>query len=366
VYYLGTASGRGAGAAEEVDTMISGLSPAAVIGDMDGDGTSELIVGQATDDRVEVYRIDPGSSPQYVAQLAAFDNSGVSGSSNIAVGDVDPSEPGNELVVGEDGSRRRAAQLRIFGGFSTGNPRLLLRFQALRPWAASRSPLVFALGDVLGNADSFGQQIVVGDSKGRIYVYGVRQAAAVPLRRFLAFPDPPRCSAHRLAVGDLIPGNTGDEIAVGDDGTRQDGLVRVLDGRSGIPLLEFEAFSPGQAPAGVELWVGDVISSLPGAELIVGQGEAGGILRVFSVAQGVPVHVLDVPDPLHRTTSLHQHLAIGELIPELPGNEIAVAQIDPHVPVQVFHLDENGAGLIDELAANAAAAATTETVAIGP
>jgi len=352
--------------------MTFAAAPAAAIGAMDGDGTAELIVGQVADDgegprdEVEVYRIDSEDSVQRVAHLAAFDNSGISSSGNVAVGDVDPSEPGDELVVGEDGSQRPATRLRIFGGFSSGNPRLLVKFRALHVGAAA--PLTFVLGNLFAAADHPGQQIVVGNPKGRIYVYGISHGHAMPLARFAAFPDPPYGSTDRLAVGDLVPSNPGDEIVVGDDGTRHDGTVRVLDGRRGTPLLEFNAFTPEEAAAGVELWVGDVISSLPGAELIVGQGSAGGCLRVFSVAQAVPVHILDLPDPLNRTTSLRQHLAIGDLIPELPGDEVAVAQIDQQLPVQVFHVDESGATLVNELPSTAAAgaAATTGTVAIGP
>jgi len=125
----------------------------------------------------------------------------------------------------------------------------------------------------------------------------------------------------------------------------------VFDGRSGTPVMEFAAFAVGQAPAGVEVWVADVIGSLPGAEVIVGQGRAGGVLRVFSITDDGANHVLDVPDPYHRTTSLRQHLAVGALIPDFPGYQLALAQSDPSFPVQVFVLAEDGASTIDDFSA---------------
>jgi hypothetical protein len=167
-----------------------------------------------------------------------------------------------------------------------------------------------------------------------------------------------------------MPQNPGDEIVVADDGTHKDGLVRVFDGHTATLLVEFAAFEVGQAPVGVEVWVADVIGSLPGAEVIVGQGRAGGLLRVFSITDNGVNHVLDLPDPYHRTTSLRQHLAVGALIPDFPGKQVAVAQSDLNFPVQVFSLTEDGASAIDlgALTSEASAAGsdgTLDTIAAG-
>jgi hypothetical protein len=142
-----------------------------------------------------------------------------------------------------------------------------------------------------------------------------------------------------MAVGDLIPTRAGAEIVVGDDGTSADGLVRLFDVRAGEAVIEFQAFVPAEAPSGVELWVADVLSTSAGDELLVGQGPAGGGVRIFSLASGAPVRLFDLPDPWQRATSLRQHLAVGELLPELPGNEIVVAQSDPRLPVEVFNMN---------------------------
>ena len=179
----------------------------------------------------------------------------------------------------------------------------------------------------------------MGGQRGRVYAVGLTAGRASILSVLRAFPDRPLATAQRLAVGDVIPDNPGDEVVVGDDGTVGDGLVRIFDGRTQRALAEFEAFSPGMAPGGVELWIGDVIADLPGAELIVGQGPAGGSLRIFTVAFGVPTYVLSVPDPLSRTAILHGQLATGNLLPDLDGNEIALAQGDSSIPVQVFNFN---------------------------
>jgi hypothetical protein len=328
-----------------------------------------LVLGQVDTDDLEVYSVRPDAPAEQLTALAAFDGSGVSGSANMTVGDVDTSEPGDEIVVGEDGTGRRASRVRVFGGLATGTPRLLADFRALRLRTADWGPLGFALGDVFADPGHPGREIVVGDSRGRIYVYGINAGTVVALQRSVPFPETPRVSTRALAVGDVVPDNLGDEIVVGDDGSGEDGVVRVLDGPSAQPLIEFAAFEPGWAPIGVEVWVADVLASLPGAELLVGQGAAGGLVRVFSLARGVPEHVLDLPDPRQRTTSLGEHLTVGDLVPDLPGNEVAVAQSDPAFPVQVFRLDAAGAELIAELdsasGSRAVGTGVIGTIAIG-
>jgi len=279
-----------------------------------------------------------------LTQFAAFDQSFSSGSSNLAVGDVDASVVGDEIVVADDGSGRRAVRIRVFGDLAGHGPRLLTQFRVLpRSAEAAHQPLTFVLGDVFADIDHPGQEIVVGDPRGMVCVLGVQHGRATYLQRFDACPDRPRSSAHHLAVGDLIPSNPGDEIAVADDGKRQNALVRVFDGRTGRSLLQLAAFAPGQAPAGVEMWIAPLMGSLPGAELIVGQGSAGGLLRVSRVVEGVPTHLLDVPDPRHRATSLPRQLAVGSLLLDMPGDQLAVVQSDPGFPLQIFYCNTDGA-----------------------
>ena len=222
---------------------------------------------------------------------------------NTASGDVVPCASGNETVVGDDANRRHASLVRVFSGGEP--PRLLLQFRAFRSTLAAPGPLAVAVGTVLPDTGGTGQ-IVVSDRMGWLYVYSIEPRSttsprcivrAILRRRFPAFPDDSGAVVSALAVGDALPDHPGDEIVVAAGGTTQAGLVRILDGDSGAPLLEFEAFEAAPAPtATISLWVGDVIATLPGAEIIVGQGGAGTPLRVFNVADGVPIHVLDATD----------------------------------------------------------------------
>jgi len=378
VHYLqSTTSDGGSNSADRSPfTTIGGGSASAqaapllaASGDVEGNGASNLVIrqtvpyGQGERDEVEVYRVLSGQQPQLIADLAAFDNPGASNGGDLVVGDVDPSEPGDEIVVSENGDSRQAARLQVFGGLARGALHLLYDLTALpqrtavrRPlrlmrdqtaaapgraplWrGAARGPLHVVLGKVFPDSLRLGTEIVVGTGTGDVYVYGFQGAQGVRLLQFAAFPDAPRSSALKMAVGDVLPSHAADEIIVADDGTRGDGLVRIFDGQTGTMFLEFEAFESGAAPAGVEVWAADVIAASPGAELIAGQGSAGGRVRIFTIDAGIPKLVVELPDPLHRATSLGRLLAVGDLLPGLPGNEIALAQPDPHQPVEVFHV----------------------------
>lgn len=305
-------------------------------------GTAELVIwktgaaSQPASSTLEVYQLELAHPPRSLGQAELWGSAGPNVNPTVLAGDVDPSSPGSEFIVvgGEPSGRTRVC---VFGGISDGELHLLGDFHMPRR-ALGNDPSTPMIGDVVADVNHLGSEIVLGGQRGRVYAVGLERGRASVLSVLRAFPDRPRASARSLAVGDLMPDHPGDEVAVGDDGTVGDGLVRIFDGRTQQALAEFTAVPPPAAPTGVELWVGDVLSAFPGVELIVGQGPAGGDLRVFTLASGVPTHVLDVPS-LGRSTSLHSHLAIGDLLPELEGNEIAVAQGDPGMPVQVLNLD---------------------------
>jgi hypothetical protein len=307
-------------------------------------GAKDLVIWRANNAAVlpssmlEVYRIEPDQPPQRLTYTELSDTAGPAVDPTVLSGDVDSSSPGNEIVVvGGDGAGR-SARVCVFGGMVDEQVHLLSDFYMPRR-AMGDEPSVPAIGHVVPDSWHTGVEIIIGGKRGRVYAVGLDHGHPELLSVLRAFRDRPKATARKLAVGDVIPDIPGDEIVVADDGTVGDALVRVFDSQTQRVVAEFEAFAPGAAPAGVELWVGDVLTTFPGAELLVGEGPAGGRVSVFTVASGVPTHVLDVPDPLNRATSLLGHLAIGNLLPDVDGDEIAVAQGDPRIPVQVFNLN---------------------------
>jgi hypothetical protein len=316
----------------------------AASGDVDGDGRADLVLGEeasnAAADVVEVYRLSSTRTAQRIATVSAFDGAGTSGSGNLLVGDVDPQVPGDEIVVAEDGRGRRATRIRVFGGLADGALQLLWELRGVSPRFARREPMRFALGDVASSTGEAGRKLVIADPRGFVQIFGLGPAGMARLRRVRAFASDAHMSTATLAVGDIVPSMPGDEIVVADAGARGEGRVRVLDGQDGTLITEFSVFAPGTARAGVALWIGDVIDSLPGAELIVGQGATGGEVRVFSVATGVAQPLLDLPNESGRTTALARHVAIGDVVASLPGSEVIIAQEDARAPIEVFHLSE--------------------------
>ena len=328
--------------------------PLVTIGDLGEDSVEDLIVAangsdpQQPRDQLQIYRVAPNDDPQPMTAIRAFPQSPSAGISQLLVGDVDPDSPGAEVIVADDGAGGRAsARVRILDGATLDTQRPLGQFRTLRSRRARDGGFTLALGNVLA-ADE-GQQIIVGDAAGRVSVYSVGHWRAVRESRVSVFPESQYATAQRLTVGNVLTNHPGDEIIVGDNGARGDGLVRVLDGADGSVILEFTTFSGSSSTNGVQLWAGDVISNLPGAELIVGQGAGGGTLQVYSFTTGAPVHLFDISDPLPRRSSYKQNLAIGDLLPALPGDEVAIAQPDPSLPVQVFHLTESEAVLTNEI-----------------
>ena len=331
--------------ARSVFMPVDGPQMRAALGAVEADGAADLIVwhaaltGQVRRGVVDRYRLSTDLEPEWQALAPKpTTDSGVPDDASLLVGDVDPSVAGTEVVAAGGGALGRRGKARVFGAGKDGALTLLGDFRALNGNAGT-APVHVTLGEVLGDARHAGLEIISGGARGRVQVQGVRAGKVVVRRSFRAFPDTPQASAHHLAAGNLLPTIAADEIAVGDDGTRGDGLVRVFDGSSRHPLLEFQAFPVGTVPFGIELWVGDVVSTVAGAELIVGQGAAGGTLRVFTLASGVPTALLDLPDPLHRPTSLWGHLAVGDVLPGVLGNEIVVAHSDPSGPLEVLNLN---------------------------
>ena len=87
-------------------------------------------------------------------------------------------------------------------------------------------------------------------------------------------------------------------------------------------------------------------------------------MRVFAIEAGTPRLVVELPDALQRTGTFGSLLAVGDLLPDLPASEIAVAQSDPQQPVHVFNV--NGADPLDVSAVDVSTlAAPIRAIAVG-
>lgn len=318
-----------------------------VSGDVDGDGAAELVVGQSSDgtriisDQVAVYRVVSGRSPELLDEIGAFDR-GSSGSGNLTVADVDPSVPGSEILVGEDGSSRRASAINVLGGLADGPLRLLHSLRAISTHMAEHRPVTFVTGEL--DPDSGGDEIVVAQPNGYVSVHTLTAAGPSRLQRFDPFADQAEPTAPTsLALGDVLPGNPGNELVTAVSGKRGTGLVRVFDPLNGVQLAEISVFTPGSVRMSVSIWVDDVIDTLPGAEIIVGRGTEGGDIVVYSFSSGSARRLFSFPDALQRATAMPRFLAIGDLIPNMAGPEVAVAQNDAAVPIAVYQLTAQAA-----------------------
>jgi hypothetical protein len=254
------------------------------------------------------------------------------------VADVDPTVAGEEILVGEDGSHRRASVINVIG-LIDGYLRHLRSLRVVATHLAEHRPLAFVTGELA--PELAGREIAVAQPNGYVSVHTLSAGDSGRVQRFDPFADQLE-DTTTLAIGDVLPQRSGNEIIAGVAGRRDAGLVRVLDWMTGSTLLEIIPFTAGTLRTSVSLWVADVVDTLPGAELIVGQGSDGGRIVVYNLAASTRP-LFDLPNPLQRASALSRFLAIGDLIPNLGGLEVAVAQPDTTVPVQVYHLTAQGA-----------------------
>jgi hypothetical protein len=259
------------------------------LGDIDGDGGPEVVVGaDGEGPQVQVFDARTGSRR---AVLQPFDTSVTE--VWVALADVS-GDARPEIVVGAlvDGiARLRAVDLQgRDAGFSTsvgwgeglalggaGNEvtvaigswygaRIALlgrdgsELRSVQPFEASNGAAI-ALGDVDhdGNLD-----VVTAPSSGGRPVVRVFDARGNLRRSFDAF-DPVLHVGVALATGDVDGDGFADVVAAPAYGSSS--LVRALDGRTGAQLGSFDAFPVG-AYTGVRIAVGDVVGD-EAAEIVV-------------------------------------------------------------------------------------------------
>jgi hypothetical protein len=338
-----------------------------VTGDINGDGAQDLIVGQSAagerviSDHIAVFKVSNGTAPVLLDEVAAFPDAS-SGSGNLAVADVDSTVAGDEILVGADGSQRRASTIKVFGGLADGPLRLLHSMKVVASRLSEHRPLQFATGDLA--PDVSGREIVVAQPNGYVSVHGLGHAPGTLMRRFNPFDDQVETDMPSIAIGDVLPGISGEELVVAIPGRRDTGLVRIFNAMTATALGEMSVFTSGTVRTAVSLWVADVIDTLPGAEIIVGQGPDGGELAVYSFATGSARRLFTLPGVMQRTSTAPGFLAIGDLIPNMAGLEVAIAQSDATVPIGVYHLTAQEAKHL--LSVSAATMDTIGAIAAAP
>ena len=274
-----------------------------------------------------------------VAAVSVADAAAASCPTEVYFGDVDPAHDGDEIVVAQFDHPSGRLRLHVFAGSSEGRLHRVSRRSLFRSRGSRASAPAIALGDVWPGSP--GQEIIAASPQGKIYLLSLNSGRLRVLNAFRPFADRPRASAARLAVGDFVRQNPGNEIAVGDDGTFGDGIVRIIDPRDGAVLMAFQAFPETEAREGIELWAADAAGTQLGTRLIVGQSSSGGGVRVFDLRDGTPALAATLPNPLRRSGVLRQNLVVVDLLASHPGKEIVVAPRRAGAPLEIHGFEGN-------------------------
>ena len=226
-------------------------------GDLGGDGDDDVVTGAGPSGGPHV-RVFHATTAAPGAAFFAYPT-GFTGGVDVAVGDVDPSHPGSEIITGAGPGG--GPHVRVFAG--NGAP--LGGFFAY--------PLGFTGGVhvAAGNVDGTpGDEIVTGAGRGGGPHVRVFAGNGAPLGGFFAYPLG-FTGGVDVASGPL-DGSPGDEIVTGA-GPGGGPHVRVLR-LDGSGLSSFFPYPPA-FPGGVEVAAGNVDSIL-GEEIITGAGPGGG------------------------------------------------------------------------------------------
>jgi hypothetical protein len=194
-----------------------------------------------------------------------------SGKVHVAVGDVDSSNPGNEIVVGtgteysSEDPQPVPSFVKVFS--STGS---MLSSFSPTGWFNPSGVVWVAAGELLSNLP--GEEIVCGPGPRSnlqllIYNHGVKvgtiSSPVTPIQ-----PDPHNVT---VAVGDFSPTNAGSEILASTLG----GGEMYLFSHGGTPLQSYSVFNLLLNPSGNVSVTAGLIDNMPDHEILVGTGYQG-------------------------------------------------------------------------------------------
>lgn len=251
-------------------------------GNLDGGSSAALVTAEQVggDPYVRVFR-SPGTSPITFNEVAAtlVYQAGFTGGVDIASGNLDTTSPGDELVTGPGPGGGPHVRVWALTGTSFAEKAATMAYGS-----GFGGGVHVAVGDL--DPSNPGDELVTGPGPGggpHVRVWKLSGGVLSEVAGFYAY-DPAFGGGVNVAVGDIDPTHPGDELITGAAGGGGP-MVRVweLSGGTVTPIASFYAYSSSFS-GGVDVAAGNVDTTNPGDELITGPGPGGGPhVRVWSL-----------------------------------------------------------------------------------
>jgi len=271
------------------------------IGDADNDGLNEIVVvgmvaGPEADTGAGQVAIIEGAGNYWTATRIHTDSLMIHG---VAIGDIDPDHPGNEIVTGGFDHNMTL----IWGSGSS--------WQYERMMTAEHKIRTVVIGDVDGDGAG---EVVAASKDNKVYLV---EKDGASWKHQVVFTDPDAGEA-RCAFGDYT-GNGNMDIVAGGDSSQLALATRSGDTWSGNIVWKDSDKLRGT-------WIGDVYDGRVGNEIITA-GYSGNVTMHFQESD-VWKHTL----VYHTDNRLH-HVLIGEVDIDHPGLEIITTGYSNRVTV---------------------------------